>query len=52
MRTRSEKYDALGNRHCKFASSAAHPQIREITIPLLKAFKEMIPVVFDDIDCS
>lgn len=29
---------------------AAHPQMREITLPLLKSFKELIPVVFDDID--
>ena len=27
----------------------AHPQMREITIPILKRFKELIPVVFDDI---
>lgn len=31
------------------ASKAAHPQMREIAIPLLKAFQEKIPVVFDDI---
>ena len=29
---------------------AAHPQIREITIQLLNAFKEKIPVFFDDIE--
>lgn len=29
---------------------AAHPQMREITIPLLNAFKENIPVFFDDIE--
>jgi len=28
---------------------ASHPQMREIAIPLLKAFAEMIPVVSDDI---
>lgn len=28
---------------------SAHPQIREIAIPLLQAFKEKIPVVFDNI---
>lgn len=28
---------------------AAHPQMREITIPMLKEFKRLIPVVFDDI---
>lgn len=27
----------------------AHPQMREITIPLLKEFKSKLPVVFDDI---
>lgn len=27
----------------------AHPQMREITIPLLYKMKEMIPVIFDDI---
>lgn len=31
------------------ASKAAHPQMREIAIPLLKAFQEKIPAVFDDI---
>lgn len=30
-------------------SKAAHPQMREIAIMLLEAFKAMIPVVFDDI---
>jgi thymidylate synthase (FAD) len=29
--------------------AAAHPQMREITLPLLEAFKRRIPVVFDDI---
>lgn len=28
---------------------AAHPQMREVAIPILKKFKEIIPVVFDDI---
>lgn len=28
---------------------AAHPQMREITIPLLKKFKKLIPVIFEDI---
>lgn len=28
---------------------AAHPQMREITIPLLYKMKELIPVIFDDI---
>lgn len=31
-------------------SPRAHPQMREVAIPLLKEFKKLIPVVFDDID--
>jgi thymidylate synthase (FAD) len=27
---------------------AAHPQMREIAIPMLLAFQEIVPVVFDD----
>lgn len=30
-------------------SKAAHPQMRELTIPLLNRLKNIIPVVFDDI---
>lgn len=30
-------------------AAASHPQMREITIPLLKKFQELIPVIFDDI---
>jgi thymidylate synthase (FAD) len=30
-------------------SSAAHPQMRELMIPLLERCKEIIPVIFDDI---
>lgn len=30
-------------------SSAAHPQMREVTVPLMEELKQMIPVVFDDI---
>lgn len=30
-------------------AEGAHPQMREIAIPLLKEFKQLIPVVFDDI---
>jgi len=30
-------------------SQKAHPQMREIAIPLLKKFQELIPVVFEDI---
>ncbi len=29
---------------------AAHPQMREITIPLLKELKSKIPIIFDDIE--
>ena len=28
-----------------------YPQMREVTIPLLKELKGMIPVIFDDIEC-
>jgi thymidylate synthase (FAD) len=28
----------------------AHPQMREITIPMLMQFKSMIPIIFDDIN--
>lgn len=31
-------------------SPRAHPQMREITIPLLKEFKKKIPVIFDDLE--
>jgi len=30
-------------------TSKAHPQMQEITIPLLKKFRELMPVLFDDI---
>lgn len=30
-------------------SKNAHPQMRQITIPLLRAFQEKIPIIFDDI---
>lgn len=30
-------------------SPAAHPQMREVTVPLLRRMQELIPVVFDDI---
>ena len=33
-------------------SPAAHPQMREVAIPLLKEFQRLIPVVFDDIEVS
>lgn len=31
-------------------AKTAHPQMREITIPLLKEFKQLIPIIFDDIE--
>jgi len=31
-------------------SERAHPQMREVAVPLLEDFKKKIPVVFDDID--
>ncbi len=33
-------------------AKGAHPQIREIAIPLLEEFKKLIPVIFDDIKLS
>jgi thymidylate synthase (FAD) len=33
-------------------SVAAHPQMREIAVPLLEEFKNRIPVVFDDIEVA
>ena len=30
-------------------AAAAHPQMREVTIPLLKELKEKLPIIFDDI---
>jgi len=31
------------------AAPSAHPQMREIALMILNKFKELIPVVFDDI---
>ena len=31
-------------------SKAAHPQMREIAIPMLRRFQQMIPAVFEDIE--
>jgi len=33
-------------------SKRAHPQIREIAIPLLKEFQRRIPIIFDDIEAE
>jgi thymidylate synthase (FAD) len=32
-------------------SAEAHPQMREIALPMLRQFKEKIPIIFDDIGC-
>ncbi len=31
-------------------SAEAHPQMKEVTIPLLKEFQEKIPLLYDDIE--
>jgi thymidylate synthase (FAD) len=31
-------------------SKRAHPQMREVAVQLLRAFKQVIPVVFEDLD--
>ena len=31
-------------------SKAAHPQMRELMIPLLKEMKTLVPAIFDDIE--
>ncbi len=31
-------------------AKSAHPQMKEITIPLLKELKQKLPIIFDDID--
>jgi type I restriction enzyme M protein len=31
-------------------ANKAHPQMREITIPMLRQFKEEVPIIFDDIE--
>jgi thymidylate synthase (FAD) len=41
---------AWRNFFVKRTSSAAHPQMREIAIPLLEHFKKNLPVIFDDIE--
>jgi thymidylate synthase (FAD) len=39
---------------CKFfkdrTAKAAHPQMREITIPMLEKFQDVFPNIFDDIE--
>ncbi len=32
------------------AAAAAHPQMREVAVPMLRAFREAVPVIFDDIE--
>lgn len=31
-------------------SKRAHPQMREVAIPILEGFKKLIPIIFDDIE--
>ena len=31
-------------------AEASHPQMREVTMPLLKELKTLIPIIFDDIE--
>jgi thymidylate synthase (FAD) len=31
-------------------AKAAHPQMREITIPMLEKFQDVFPIIFDDIE--
>ncbi|MFV0501778.1 MAG: FAD-dependent thymidylate synthase [Bacteroidales bacterium] len=33
-------------------AKAAHPQMREVAIPLLKEFQRLIPIIFDDIQIT
>ena len=33
-------------------SDAAHPQMREIAIPLLEEFKKRVKIIFDDINTA
>lgn len=33
-------------------AKAAHPQMREVVIPLLKELKEKLPIIFDDIEAE
>lgn len=33
-------------------AKAAHPQMREVTIPLLNELKEKLPIIFDDINAE
>lgn len=35
---------------CLRTSEKAHPQMREIAIPILNEFRRLIPIVFDDIE--
>lgn len=39
----------MNNQDIKADAGKAHPQMREVTRPLLDKLKKLIPVVFDDI---
>lgn len=34
------------------AAAPAHPQMRELAVPMLRAFQKAVPVVFDDIETA
>lgn len=45
-------YREWRNFFCLRVDKAAHPQMREVTVPLLKELKRKLPVIFDDICCD
>lgn len=45
-----EAIGGVGSQVKLRTAKAAHPQMREVVIPLLKWFKKLIPVIFDDIE--
>lgn len=52
--TKTEIIMTANLRECRHflklrTAKAAHPQMRELTVPLLKELQEWIPVIFDDI---
>ena len=49
--TVSAKYREWRNFFKLRVPADVHPQMREVTIPLLRELKGMIPVIFDDIEC-
>ncbi len=43
-------FGSLRNFLIKRSNVAAHPQVRQLTVPLLKYLKNTVPVIFDDIE--